>query len=567
MGGHRGTVVGALVVGFMAVALFQKPAESEETPSPSALVTLAPVRSGPVGRMVEAYGVIAGSASATRTVPAPRDVIVQDVLTAPGLTVAAGAPVVQVGDTPASGLAYRQAADALAFAERDLTRVQRLYDQQLAANDQLAAARKTLADAQAAVAAQAAAGGGRARQIIASPMAGVVSQVVVQRGQQVAAGAPLLTVVAGGGFLAQFGVEPTQAARLAVGQPVRIVSVLDPDIVFQSRMSAVGRAVDPATRLIPAAAPVQGAGLALGAAVRGEITTATVQGLTVPSSSVVYDESGAHVFVVRGGKAHLVAVTVGPEQGDQVMVSGQLGANDMVAVSGAYQLEDGMAVRISCPRRSATGSARPELWRMTISERLARHRRSLLALLTDRLSSPANSFGPRPAGGPVPGHAPSRASPFPSKPATGPSTRWKPPSPARWNRPCAAVPGVTGLRSTTSRVRGRHQAFAFAWNSDMNLALQRTEGAPGRRVGQPAGRGEVRRPAHGLSTALSGGRLQPDLRPDRTGRPAPLRRSDPHPPADRDQRRGAGRFHRRRPWRIPGRGRPGSASRLRPDPG
>jgi hypothetical protein len=28
------------------------------------------------------------------------------------------------------------------------------------------------------------------------------------------------------------------------------------------------------------------------------------------------------------------------------MVSGQLGARDQVAVSGAYQLEDGMAVRI-----------------------------------------------------------------------------------------------------------------------------------------------------------------------------------------------------------------------------
>jgi len=342
-------VVGVLLIGFIAWRLLQKPAGSEEPPAPSALVTLAPVRAGPVSRTVQTYGVIAGSTSATRTVSAPRDVIVQDLLTAPGLTVSVGSPLIQVGDTPVSGLAYRQAADSLAFAERDLARVQRLYDQQLAANDQLAAARKALADAQAAVAAQVAAGGGRKSQTINSPIAGVVSQVVVQRGQQMAAGAPLLTVVAGGGFLAQFGVEPTQAAQLAVGQPVRIVSALDPSIVIQSRMSAVGRAVDPATRLIPAAAPALGANLALGAAVRGEITTATVQGLTVPAASVVYDENGAHVFVVRGGKAHQVAVTVGPEQGDQVMVGGQLSANDQVAVSGAYQLDDGMAVRIAAP--------------------------------------------------------------------------------------------------------------------------------------------------------------------------------------------------------------------------
>jgi RND family efflux transporter MFP subunit len=306
---------------------------------------------------VKAYGVIAGSASATRTVSAPREVIVQDVLTAPGLTVSVGSPLVQVGDTPSSGLAYRQATDALAFAQKDLARVQRLYDQQLAANDQLAAARKALTDAQAAVAAQAAAGGGKHGQIIGSPIAGVVSQVIAVKGQQVAAGAPLLTVVARDGLVAQFGVEPTQAAQLAVGQDVQIVSALDPSIAFPSRMSAVGRAVDPATRLVPAAAPAKTAALALGAAVRGEVTTATLQGLTVPTASVVYDEKGAHVFVVRSGKAHLVAVTVGPEQGDQVMVTGQLNAKDQVAVTGAYQLEDGMAVRTAAAESPASKSS------------------------------------------------------------------------------------------------------------------------------------------------------------------------------------------------------------------
>jgi RND family efflux transporter MFP subunit len=340
-------VVVVLIVAIAAWRAFQKPAEDEETATPSALVTFASVRSGPARRIVKVYGVIAAAPNATRTVSASREVIVQDVLTAPGLAVAAGAPLVQVADTPASGLAYRQAADALIFAQRDLARVQRLYDQQLAANDQLIAARKAVADAQAAVAAQTAAGAGRSRQIITAPIAGVVSQVAVARGQQVAAGGSLLTVVATGGYLAQFGVEPTQAGHLAVGQSVRIVSALDPGLATQSRLTAVGHAVDPATRLVPAAAPASSAGLALGAAVRGEIVTATLEGLTVPAASVVYDEKGAHVFIAKGGKAHEVAVEVGPEDGDQVMVVGGLGANDQVIVSGAYQAQDGMAVRLA----------------------------------------------------------------------------------------------------------------------------------------------------------------------------------------------------------------------------
>lgn len=93
---------------------------------------------------------------------------------------------------------------------------------------------------------------------------------------------------------------------------------------------------------------------------RGEITTATARGLTVPAASLVYDEDGAHVFVVRGGKAHKVAVTPGPERADQVMVSGALTARDRVAVTGAYQLEDGMAVRIAAPASAGPASAGPE---------------------------------------------------------------------------------------------------------------------------------------------------------------------------------------------------------------
>lgn len=337
--------IALLIVAVVAWRTPRKPAPGEQAQTPSALVSLAPVRAGPVDRTVEAFGVVAGSASATRAVSAARDVIVQNVLTAPGLSVAAGAPLLRVGDTPASGLAYRQAADALDFAERDLARVQRLYDARLVASDQLAAAQKALADAQAGVAAQVVAGGGRNGQIVASPIAGVVSQVMVQQGQQVGAGAPLLTVVATGGFVALLGVDPTQAAQLAVGQPVRIASALDPTVAMRSRITAVAHAVDPATRLILAAAPVASAGLALGAAVRGEITTATIKGLTAPAASVVYDEKGAHVFVVSAGIAHQAAVTVGPEQAGQVMISGGITAGDQVAVTGAYQLQDGMAVR------------------------------------------------------------------------------------------------------------------------------------------------------------------------------------------------------------------------------
>lgn len=348
-GGWPGFAVAGVIVliaALLAWRLSQKTPDEGDGPAPTALVTVAAVRAGPVSRTVEAYGVIAGSPAASRTISAARDVIVQNVLVTPGQPVAAGAALVEVGDTPASGLVYRQAADAVTYAKRDLARVQRLYDQQLAANDQLIAAQKALADAQAAVAAQAAAGGGQARQAIVSPLAGVVGQVAAAKGQQIAAGGALVVVVASGGLVAQLGVEPNRAALITPGQPVRIVSALDPKAAVDSRLTMVGRAVDPATHLIAVSAPAESVGLPLGASVRGEIAVATSQGLTVPRASVVYDESGAHVFVVRAGKAHQVAVSTGPEAGDQIAVTGELHAGDQVVVAGAYQLQDGLAVRL-----------------------------------------------------------------------------------------------------------------------------------------------------------------------------------------------------------------------------
>lgn len=318
-------------------------------PAPSALVTLAPVRAGEVSEVVSAYGTIAGSPAASRTLAAPRAVIVAQVLATPGQPVAAGAPLIVLTNTPATELVYRQAAAAVGYAQRDLARVQRLYDQHLATNDQLAVARKALTDAQAAVTAQVAAGAGAGRQTLTAPSAGVVGAVQAAAGDHVAADAPLLTLIANGGLVAQLGVEPTRAGPLRAGQSVALASPFDRGATTQSRLTVVGRLVDPTSKLVTVTAPAQGAGLPLGAAVEGRITVGGHPGLVVPGAAVVYDEAGAHVFAVRAGKAREVKVTPGDAQGSDVEVSGALKAGEAVAVEGAYQLQDGLAVRTRAP--------------------------------------------------------------------------------------------------------------------------------------------------------------------------------------------------------------------------
>jgi RND family efflux transporter MFP subunit len=316
-----------------------------QAPVGTALVTLAPIESGTIDETVTAFGTVAGAPSASRTLAAPRGVIVERVMVTPGQPIAAGGPLMVLANTPATELAARQAGEAAKFAQLDLDRVQRLYDAHLAAGDQLDAARKVLADAQAAAAAQSRAGADAGRQTIVAPAAGLIGAVSVSTGEHVAADAPLLSVVAKDGLVAQLNVEPEQAARIAAGQAVRLASAFDPAQAASSHVTLVGRLVDPSSHLTTVTVPLPAGTWAMGGAVRAQIVVSRHMGLRAPRAALVYDEAGVHLFVVRDGRAHQVAVTPGAETGDDIEVAGGIHAGDQVVVVGAYQLRDGWPVR------------------------------------------------------------------------------------------------------------------------------------------------------------------------------------------------------------------------------
>lgn len=335
----------ALTLALIGWRLLSGPPKDADAPVGTALVTLAPIESASIDETVTAYGVVAGSPGASRTLAAPRGVIVERLLVAPGQAVQAGAPLIVFSNTPASELAARQAQDAVTFALQDLERVQRLFDAHLAASDQLNAARKVLADAQATAAAQHQSGAGSGHQTLTAPFAGLVATVPATLGEHVAADAPLMTLIADRGLVAQLNIEPEKARKVAPGQSVRLASAFDSAGSVLSHVALVGHLVDPVTRLITVSAPMEGAGLPLGGSVRGEIAVAHHPGLRAPRAALVYDEAGAHVFVIKAGKAHLAAVTPGAESGDDIEISGDVHAGDSVAVTGAYQLQDGWPVR------------------------------------------------------------------------------------------------------------------------------------------------------------------------------------------------------------------------------
>ena len=331
----------AAVFGLMQLRGGGEAADAEA--HPTALVTVAALRSETLQDVASVYGVVQADPAGSLTVAAPKAAIVSRVLVRSGEVVAAGAPLVEIANAPGSEMAYRQAADGVASAQADLARVQRLFDERLAATDQLIAAKKTLADAQATLTAQQKQGAGQSSQVLKAPRAGVVTTVSAAAGDHVAQDAALVVVARADGAVAKLGLEPT--GRFAVGQAVTLKPVFG-GAPIASRLAMVGRAADQTTKTLDAIAPLNGAVLPIGAAVKADVFTGLHQGLLVPRASVVFDETGPHVFVVSGGKAQRVFVALGLNHGEDVEISGKLPAGAQVAVEGAYELQDGMPVKV-----------------------------------------------------------------------------------------------------------------------------------------------------------------------------------------------------------------------------
>src|SRR6185312_14025494 len=105
-----------------------------------------------------------------------------------GQTVRRGQPLLTVTPDPAARSTYQQAQSAATLAQGELQRTEQMAAQHLATASQVATARKTLADAQSALAAQQALGGGDAQETVAAPDDGVVTTVSVTLGERAAAG-------------------------------------------------------------------------------------------------------------------------------------------------------------------------------------------------------------------------------------------------------------------------------------------------------------------------------------------------------------------------------------------
>ena len=190
------------------------------------------------------------------------------------------------------------------------------------------------------------------RTRVVAPVAGIIASRPARVGQVVQSGEVVASIAVAG--VIEFAAEVPEAilAHLDVGAPVELISAGD---TVHGQVRRVDPAVDRVTRLgavrvvfstdanrdVPASAP------RIGTSARIRARTGMATGLVVPVSALVRNRGQTMAVVIAAdGGAHRVAVTVGLDDGQQVIITGGLAADQQVVAQAPGFVTDGTQVDV-----------------------------------------------------------------------------------------------------------------------------------------------------------------------------------------------------------------------------
>lgn len=316
----------------------------------SVLVETAAVRQETFGETITAYGSIRQDPATEFSVSVPRAGLIRRMYARPGRTVTAGTPLFELETAPEVAAQYAQALSALTYSAEDLAHVKRLFAEQMATRDQVAAAEKALSDARQQLKDYQAKGENVTVETVRATRPGIVIKLAAAPGDRVPPDATILTLADRSKLLAILGVEPADIGRVHVDAEVQVAPVWSKSDGTTGQVDEISAIVDPTTGLVNVAVrlPTDGAAWPIiGMPVAGDIQLAKVMALSVPHAALLREGANVFVFRVKDGKAEKAVVELIGRRDGTAFVQGPLSSGDTVVTKGVVGLADGVAVRVA----------------------------------------------------------------------------------------------------------------------------------------------------------------------------------------------------------------------------
>jgi multidrug efflux pump subunit AcrA (membrane-fusion protein) len=191
--------------------------------------------------------------------------------------------------------------------------------------------------------------------VIRSPLSGVVTRVYQHTGDLASPKAPVLAIADTSQTIVRTSVTDTEAARLRLGQPVKVeVDALPGSDPFSLRITRIYPAADAGSQLVAVeiAAPMLAGKVKEGSLARLSVILEKRTGtVVVPAHAIVARPNGKLVaLVVRDGKSEERSVQTGIETGDRVEVVSGLRPGEQLIVRGQERLKGGVEVKVKPPK-------------------------------------------------------------------------------------------------------------------------------------------------------------------------------------------------------------------------
>ena len=321
-------------------------------PPPSS-VSIAEAKSEVIPNLLTAVGGLA----AVHQVDVTSDVSgrITDIMFAPGATVKAGNPLVQLFDAPDQADLANFKAQAT-VAQLSLDRAKQLASRQFGPQATVDSAQAAYDQAQAGIAKTEAI---ISQKLVRAPFDGELGVRHVEVGQFLTAGTQIVTLTDLSTLYANLTVTEKDSAALKVGQTVRILVDAYPGRTFEGKITAIEPQIATDTRNIRVQATLDNPDHILKP---GMFATTTVvlpdkpAVVTIPETAVDYTLYGDSVFLITekkadDGKTSLTAVRTFVRSGNRIggraeILSG-LKPGDRVVAVGQLKLQSGAAVAIS----------------------------------------------------------------------------------------------------------------------------------------------------------------------------------------------------------------------------
>ncbi|HNX00706.1 MAG TPA: efflux RND transporter periplasmic adaptor subunit [Candidatus Cloacimonadota bacterium] len=239
-------------------------------------------------------------------------------------------------------------------AQKDMTRIQKLYDDKVTTKDNLELTQLSVKSAFAQLKGAQAALKAIQKQLndtyLRATINGRVATKLIEIGQTLAPGTPVATLVDDSAFKLKIFVPESNITKINQNDQVNVTVDVIPDKVFKGTVKTVGLAIQGDGNSYPVEISIPKNGdndLKAGMFACSTIATSKkANAMLIPADAVITNSNQTYVYVVNGTKAAIRNIVVGLKNENYYEVISGIGPNDQIITVGKDQVSDGSPIQM-----------------------------------------------------------------------------------------------------------------------------------------------------------------------------------------------------------------------------